>query len=317
VPSVIPAVLARVAADLRCPVCARPLAATGRALRCARAHSFDPSRHGYLTLMAPRRRRAAGDDAAMVAARGAVLDAKHFAPLTEALVATAVRVTAPDARIVVDAGAGTGHHLAAVLDVLPNARGVAFDASAAALRQAARAHPRIAAIGGDVWHHVPVGDAAAGLVLNVFAPRNADEFARVLHRAGTLVVATPATDHLQELAALHRVRIDPRKRERLYGELERVFELADVRHVAWDLRLTRLEAAAVVHMGPAAHHLSPTVERRLRALPPTLAVTAAVDVHVFRRSRSPRRPARRPAPRRERRDAGVPFRPGRPAQRRA
>ena len=283
-PSVIPAPLARVAADLRCPVCARPLTATGRALRCPRAHSFDPSRHGFVTLTRPRRRRAAGDDAAMVVARAAVLDAGHFAPLTRTLVATAIDVTAHDAPFVLDAGAGTGHHLAAVLDALPRARGVAFDASGAALRRAARAHQRIAAVGGDVWHHVPVGDATAGLVLNVFAPRNPDEFARVLHAAGALVVATPASHHLQELAALHRVRIDPRKRERLHGELERAFDLADVRHVAWDLRLTRLEAAAVVHMGPGAHHLSPTAEQRLRAMPETLSVTAAVDVHVFRRS---------------------------------
>ena len=220
----------------------------------------------------------------MVAARAAVLDAKHFAPLTRTLVATAINVTTQDAPLVLDVGAGTGHHLAAVLDALPNARGVAFDASRAALRQAARAHQRIAAIGGDVWHHVPVGDATAALVLDVFAPRNPVEFARVLHPAGTLVVATPAADHLQELAAMHRVRIDPRKRERLYGELKRAFDVAEVRHVAWELRLTRLEAAAIVHMGPGARHLSPTIERRLRALPQTLAVTAAVDVHIFRRS---------------------------------
>src|SRR5919112_589038 len=110
--SVIPASMARVAADLRCPVCARPLAATGRALRCARAHSFDPSRHGFVTLARPRRRRAAGDDAAMVIARAAVLDAEHFAPLTRTLVATAVNVTAQDAPFVLDVGAGTGHHLA-------------------------------------------------------------------------------------------------------------------------------------------------------------------------------------------------------------
>jgi 23S rRNA (guanine745-N1)-methyltransferase len=229
----------------------------------------------------------------MVVARAAVLDAKHFAPLTRTLVAAAISVTAQDAPLVLDVGAGTGHHLAAVLDALPKARGVAFDASSAALRRAARAHERIAAVGGDVWHHIPVGDATAGLVLNVFAPRNPDEFARVLHAAGTLVVATPAHDHLQELAALHHVRIDPRKRERLYGELERAFDLADVRHVAWEMRLTRLEAAAVVHMGPGAHHLSPALERRLRAFPQTSAVTAAVDVHIFRRSGEPPQAARR------------------------
>jgi 23S rRNA (guanine745-N1)-methyltransferase len=254
-------------------------------LRCARAHAFDPSRHGFVTLTSPRRRPPIGDDAAMVAARAAVLDGGHFAPLTAALVATTVEVAAQDATLVLDVGAGTGHHLATVLDALPNAHGVAFDASRAALRQAARAHQRIAAVAGDVWHHVPLLDATAGVVLNVFAPRSPDEFARVLRPGGTLVVATPATDHLRELAALHSVGVDPRKHERLYGRLGQAFDLADVRHVAWELRLTRLEAADVVRMGPAAHHLSPAGEQRLRTLPATLVVTAAVDLHVFRRAR--------------------------------
>jgi 23S rRNA (guanine745-N1)-methyltransferase len=264
-------------------------------LRCARAHSFDISRHAFVTLTSPRRRPATGDDAAMVAARASVLGARHFMPLTTALVETAVTETERDAPLVLDAGAGTGHHLAAVLDALPGARGVAFDASRAALRRAARAHDRIAAVRGDVWHLVPLGDETADLILDVFAPRNAREFARILRPAGTLVVATPAGDHLRELATLHPVTIDPRKRERLHGELEPAFELAGVRRVAWELRLTRLEAAAVVRMGPAAHHLSPAVERRLRALPRTVAVTAAVDVHVFRRrARDPRRSAVHP-----------------------
>jgi hypothetical protein len=67
------------------------------------------------------------------------------------------------------------------------------------------------------------------------------------------------------------------------AKLKASFELADVQPVGWDLRLTRPEAEALVCMGPAARHLTPAVERRLRALPATVAVTAAVDLHVFRR----------------------------------
>jgi 23S rRNA (guanine745-N1)-methyltransferase len=287
VSSPVPASLVRVAADLSCPVCARPLAVADRTLRCPRAHSFDVSRHGSVTLALPRRRPTTGDDAPMVAARAAVLGARLFEPLTAALVEIAVEAVARDAPLVLDVGAGTGHHLAAVLEALPGARGVAFDASKAALRHAARSHQRIAAIAGDVWHHVPLGSATADLILDVFAPRNPEEFARLLRPAGTLVVATPATTHLQELAALHPVTVDPRKRERLYGRLEPAFDLAAVRCVEWELRVTALEAAALVRMGPAAHHLSPSGEERLRALPARAAVTAAVDLHVFRRARDP------------------------------
>jgi SAM-dependent methyltransferase len=282
-PSVVSAPLAHVAAHLRCPTCSGRLASARRTLRCARGHSFDVARDGYVALVPPRRRPMTGDDAAMVAARATVLDAEHFAPLTTALVRCAVDVTAEDAPFVLDVGAGTGHHLAAVLDALADAHGVAFDASRAALRQAVRAHPRIAAVAGDVWHSVPLRDASVDFAMNVFAPRNPSELARVLRPGATLAVVTPAPNHLHELAALHRVGVAPRKRERLHGDLEASFDLVCVRRVAWKLRLTRPEAGAVVRMGPAARHLTPAVERRLRALPETVTVTAAVDLHIFRR----------------------------------
>jgi 23S rRNA (guanine745-N1)-methyltransferase len=191
--------------------------------------------------------------------------------------------------VVLDVGAGTGHHLAAVLDALPDAQGIAFDASRAALRRAARAHPRIAAVAGDVWHEVPLRDASVGLVTDVFAPRNRSEFARVTRPGATLIVGTPATGHLRELAALHSMRVHPGKRERLHRELNRAFHLEDVRRIAWTLHLTRHHAGAIVRMGPAAYHLTPGVEQRLRALPESLAVSAAVDLHVFRRAERSRR----------------------------
>jgi len=139
VPSVVSRPLARAAARFRCPICSGPLVSTCGTLRCGRGHSFDVSRHGHVALMPPTRRPVEGDNAAMVAARAAVFDAQSFAPLTAALVRTALDVTRDRAPTVLDVGAGTGHHLAAVLDALPHAQGIAFDASRAALRYAARA----------------------------------------------------------------------------------------------------------------------------------------------------------------------------------
>lgn len=290
-PSVVPAPLAHTAARLRCPICSRPLASARGTLRCRRGHSFDVSRHGHVALMPPRRRRATGDDAAMVAARAAVLGSQLLAPLTTALVRTVLNVTRERAPVVLDVGAGTGHHLAAILDALPDAQGVAFDASGAALRRAALAHPRIAAVAGDVWHEVPLRDATVGLVTNVFAPRNASEFTRVLEPGGTLIVATPGPGHLRELAMLHPVRVHPRKRQQLHRQLKPELDLAGVRRIAWTLRLTARQAGAVVRMGPAARHLTPADEQRLCSLPRELSVTAAIDIHVFRRSARPLDPS--------------------------
>jgi SAM-dependent methyltransferase len=279
-PAVVPPPLARVAALLRCPVCARPLAALPAALRCTQGHSYDVARRGHVTLPSPRGRPAAGDDAEMVAARAAVLDGGHFEPLTDGLARLA---TALEPAVVLDVGAGTGHHLAAVLDRLPDATGIALDASRAALHRASRAHPRIASVRADVWQHVPLADASVDLALSIFAPRHPAELARVLRPGSSLIVATPAPRHLRELAALHRVRIAPRKSERLHHQLAPLFVRPRVRRITWHRRVTRAEATALVRMGPAAHHLTAADERRIATLPDSLTVTAAVDIHVFQR----------------------------------
>jgi SAM-dependent methyltransferase len=282
-PSVVPAPLAHAAARLRCPTCSSPLASTRCSLRCGRGHSFDVSRHGHVALVPSRRRRVAGDDSAMVAARAAVFDAQILAPLTAALVRTALALTRGRTATVLDVGAGTGHHLAALLDALPGAHGIAFDASSAALRRAGRAHPRIAAVAGDVWREIPLLDASADLVTNVFAPRNPVEFTRVIEPGGHLIVATPATGHLRELAMLHPMRVHPRKRRLLHRQLEPGFDLAGVRRITWTVQLTARQAGAIVRMGPAAYHLTPADEQRLRNLPDRLPATAAVELHVLRR----------------------------------
>src|SRR4051812_45643772 len=163
----VPDTLGAVSASLRCPHCAAPLAPRAGTLTCARGHVFDVARHGYVALSPPRGKVAEGDSAAMVAARAAFLDAGHYGPITRAVVAAARAAVAPrDAVAVggglaVDLGAGTGHHLAALLDAFAPWRGLALDASRFALRRAARAHPRIAAVVCDVWRELPLQDGAA------------------------------------------------------------------------------------------------------------------------------------------------------------
>ena len=83
---------------LACPYCRLPLSEVDGTVRCARGHSFDLARQGYVTLLPAGARGPAGDDAAMVAARAGFLAAGHYAPLTAALVAAAGRVGRAGAR---------------------------------------------------------------------------------------------------------------------------------------------------------------------------------------------------------------------------
>jgi 23S rRNA (guanine745-N1)-methyltransferase len=269
---------------LACPVCGRGFTLRPPALRCANGHSFDIARQGYVNLLPGGARPGTADTAEMVAARQAFLAAGHYAPLAGAIAdLAAATVPAGPQPCVLDAGSGPGYYLAAVLDRLQGPAGLAMDISARALRRAARAHPAIGAVGWDTWRPFPVRDAVMSLVLNVFAPRNAAEFRRVLRDDGALIVVTPAPGHLAELTGpAGLLAVDERKDERLAASLGAHFTLARDQELSLGLRLTRAEAGALAGMGPSARHAGPDGGGRLAARSEPIAVTAAFRIACYR-----------------------------------
>jgi 23S rRNA (guanine745-N1)-methyltransferase len=274
----------RAVALLACPVCWAPLTPTddAAALRCSGGHLFDRARQGHVTLLPPGHRPPSGDSAEMVADRVAFLEAGHYAGVTRAL-ADAV---GPVARTILDLGGGTGHHLAGVLDQLPEAVGVVLDSSRYAARRAARAHPRAVAVVADTWARLPVADGAVDRALVVFAPRNGPETARVLRPDGQLVVVTPAPDHLTELIGpLGLLRVDPDKAARLAASLEPHLEAVGTATYRAELLLERTAVATLVGMGPHARHLArDELERSLATRPEPVPVTVSVEIATYRRA---------------------------------
>ena len=319
-------VLADVVDRLRCPHCAARadtevgLALDGRSLRCPRGHTFDVAKQGYASLLTGHAPPLPGDTAAMVAARESFLAGGHFAAITQALAEAAVaasraatrgappgpsgpatrgaspgpsgpatRGTTPGAGGpggVVDLGAGTGHHLAAVLDALPGHTGVAADISGYALHRAARAHPRAGAIRCDAWRPLPLRTGAASVVLNVFAPRNGAELHRVLQPGGAVLVVAPTGRHLRELAtAVGAVSVDPRKADRLDAALGPYFARAADQAVETTVRLSHADALTAVAMGPAAWHVEPeALAERIGTLPDPVEVTVSVTLSTYGRT---------------------------------
>jgi 23S rRNA (guanine745-N1)-methyltransferase len=267
---------------LRCPICGGELAwdTATRAVRCPAGHSFDPARQGYLPLSAGPVAHP-GDDAAMVAARADFLAAGHYRFIADALAAAASDLTG----LVVDVGAGTGYHLGVVLDARPGCVGLAVDASKFALRRAARVHPRAGAVLCDAWSPLPVADHAAALVLDVFAPRNGPEFARMLRPAGELLVVTPEPAHLTELVdRLGLLRVDPSKEDRVAASLASGFTLTAAAVHEQALELRHAEVLALVGMGPSAWHVDKAgVASTVARLPDPVPVTAQVRLSRYRR----------------------------------
>jgi 23S rRNA (guanine745-N1)-methyltransferase len=242
---------------LRCPVCGGILTAVDSAVRCPAGHSFDTARQGYLNLMvgpAPTD----GDSTEMVSARAELLAAGHYDFLTDALTQAADELLPPYSQgLVLDVGAGTGRHLAAVLERRPALLGLALDVAKPAARRAARA-----------------------LVLDVFAPRNGAEFARVLRPGGTLLVVTPRADHLRELVeGLGLLAVDPEKERRVSVALQPWLRPIQEQEYVTRLALSHEDAIRMVGMGPSARHIpAPELARRIAGLPHPVVVTAAVRV---------------------------------------
>jgi 23S rRNA (guanine745-N1)-methyltransferase len=278
-----------VLAHLCCPYCESGLGLAGRVVTCATGHAFDVARQGYLGLWGPQAPPGTADTAAMVAARERILSAGHLDGLVTAIAeasAGALMDRLPGPGCIVDVGAGTGRHLAAVLDRAPDRLGLALDAAKPALRRAARAHPRLGAVGCDAWGRLPVRTGTAALALSVFAPRNATELHRILRPRGVLVVVTPTAAHLHELVGpLGLLSVDARKDERLAAQLHGRFDELDRREVTARMTLSRREAVDVAAMGPSAWHTDPDrLTTAAQLLPEPAEVTAACTIRRYRRS---------------------------------
>lgn len=271
---------------LRCPVCAGQLKQDGQAIRCPQRHAFDVARQGYVNLLAGVPSRTPGDTADMVRARDEFLTAGHYRPLAAKLAdlaaAAAPHHTTGD--VVLDVGAGTGYYASAVLEGLPRSRGLALDASKFAARHAARTHLRLAAAVWDAWRPWPVHDEPVGVLLNVFAPRNASELRRVLRPGGCALIVTPTPAHLAELVEpLGMLTVDSRKDERLEESLAGHLTLDDREELTFPLTLPIADVERLVRMGPSGWHVGEAaLADRLAALDDPVRATASVNIGRYR-----------------------------------
>jgi len=275
---------------LHCPVCGGRLQESLRTFRCPDGHAFDLAREGYLNLLPDGhgRSRRSGDTAEMLAARSRFLGQGHFDPLvgevTRALLAEAMRVC--DGRktpfTVLDAGCGEGHYLAAAAGALAEVRAgmdpgsrrhaapgsavrgdarhllMGFDLSREAVRRAARAVPSGFFFVNDVGHRICVASEGVDLILDIFAPRNPREFARVLRPGGALLVVLPGENHLREVRGrLPILEIEPEKREKTLARLTPGLQFEGERTVRHTAELGGDDLRDLVHMSPSHWHVTP------------------------------------------------------------
>jgi 23S rRNA (guanine745-N1)-methyltransferase len=170
-------------------------------LICARGHSYDIARSGYVNLLQPQARKspAAGDSRAAVEARARLVAGGVGRPAIEAVVARAAALLPDVGRpVVVELGSGSGETLG-LLAARREICGVGIDLSTAATTHAARRYPAVTWVVANADRRLPLLDGSVDLVLSVHARRNPEECRRVLTPGGFLLVSIPAADDLIEL----------------------------------------------------------------------------------------------------------------------
>ncbi len=184
--------------------CRLPLTRETKRVVCARGHSFDIARSGYINLLQPQDKKSKhpGDTVAAIAGRRRLHDLGVTKPLLDAI----VQVIAPSSKdVVLDAGCGEGFYLGS-LAAQTGCKAHGVDISIPAIDAAAKRYKDAEWIVANADRFIPYADASFSIVLSITSRMNSAEFRRVLRDDGKLLVAIPSTDDLKELRGDHRDR---------------------------------------------------------------------------------------------------------------
>lgn len=263
---------------LICPLCRDALVPAEKFHRCARGHSFDRAKEGYLSLLHGRQKGdGRGDSRAMVLARDRVHRAGIFDPLVAALAALPFE-TPP--RTVVELGCGEGFFLGHMVRSHGITTSYGLDLSVDAVKLAAKTLKQSLIVRADLLAGLPFADSSMDLVQSIFAPRPLAEIKRVLRPDGYALFVYPETNHWQELRAyLPLAKIGE---EKLPADLEG-FVVGASRPVTEKIALPHAGLVDLVEMSPSIHRLTREGTDWRRLLPARLEATLSVRVALFRK----------------------------------
>ena len=189
---------------LICPICDELLATGEKSDACSNGHSFDRAKEGYLNLLLSHQRKSnhPGDDANMIHARRRFFDSGAFDPVSRA-----IQKLLPDLKSkaqslkpfhILDCGCGEGRFLGA-LSESHTGQFYGVDVSKEAVRYAAKRYKKANWIVANAMRQLPFADHSLDVILSVLAPRNPQEFTRILKPDGALILGVPGPNHLIEL----------------------------------------------------------------------------------------------------------------------
>ena len=203
----------------------------------------------------------------MVEARTRFLEQGFYEPLRSCLAELAVEY-APSPCAVLDAGCGEGYYTQGIAQALAEAGKAPHIAAIDISRDSAKAVARRSfakqAVVASAFR-LPVLPESCDLILDIFAPCAAGEFARVLRPGGVLLRAVPLPRHLFGLkAAIYEKPYENSPIEQALPGFESIAR----RDLCWTLTLdTPQKIDELFKMTPYYYKTSPADQAKVAALP--------------------------------------------------
>jgi len=158
-----------------------------------------------------------------------------------------------------------------------------LDVSKDAVRMAAKQHKNACFFAANIKQRIHVPDRSLHVLLNIFAPRNTYEFARIVAPHGLLLTVIPAPKHLREARSrLHLLNIEQGKQQHVVEQFRHDFVLTHATTLEYALPLSRTSLDQIVTMTPNYWH---TDHRSRREQIDQMDTHAAFTMLVFRRNR--------------------------------
>ena len=240
-------------------------------LACSAGHSFDVAREGYVNLLPSqhRVRGIEGDVASMLKARRSFLESGYYRPLCEMLTTEVEEILqnrdpatsdSTHGTCVLEVGCGEGYYIGSIAGQLRGVAGlkatfVGVDLSKSATRLAAKRYRDVTFLVSNVHRRIYLQSRSVSALLDIFAPRNPAEFARVLEPDGYALIVSPSKSHLGSLRArLDLLHIQQNKEGQMLKRFRDVFRLVDRCELSYSIELPTDAVKDLVNMGPNYWH---------------------------------------------------------------
>ncbi len=275
---------------LTCPYCNTQLLPANKATyRCENNHSFDLSKQGYLNLLPVNKKKSndPGDNEMMIAARRDFLEMGFYDPLiTSIKKCINEELSFRNKKIVaLDAGCGEGYYSEKALNHLHGLHTTIFgtDISKHAVKYAANTYKKNFYFVSSIYN-LPIAKKSVDLILSVFSPIMPKEFKRVVARNGYVIVVSPASNHLNEMAALIYEKVKPHTTT-VAAQMSTEFEQLVNKRTTFTIDLKSAEdLLALLKMTP--YYWSTGIERLENITNKNeLTVTCDFNIDIFRKKK--------------------------------